>query len=528
MHSANIGFAVVATCNTSLVRDDNECVPVFMKAQQPLDNSVQEDDLAWVTQVTAVGDEGVVTIEEYRRVHGRAEDIDLGSWRVVFPVQGPFPAIFFVEIIMPSPPQVTPAMGILAGGGPAPGINAVLAAATIRARLEGVRVVGFIDGFSRLMSSRPDAGIDLDIQDVSRIHVRGGSMLGIARANPTKSQADLDRVLQGLREHNVSSLVTIGGDDTAFSAFQLAKRAGGDLAVAHVPKTIDNDLDLPPEIDTFGYQTARAVGVDIVRNLMVDAKTTGRWYFVVAMGRKAGHLALGIGKAAGATLTIVPEEFKGEKVPLSKVVQILAGAILKRMSDGRHDGVAVIAEGVALAIRDEDLAEIGSVEHDEHGHPRLADIDIGLLLKQKVHEELASLGVKAMIYEKNIGYELRCADPVPADMEYCRDLGYCAAKYLLEGGGGMMVSMQGGRFVPIPLAEMLDESTGRMQVRMVDVNSTRYAIARRYMIRLRRDDFEAPEVLAALSASCGLSPGEFTSRFEALVQDESPPLVLTP
>ena len=334
--------------------------------------------------------------------------------------------------------------------------------------------------------------------------------------------------MQGLREHNVSSLVTIGGDDTAFSAFQLAKRAGGDLAVAHVPKTIDNDLDLPPEIDTFGYQTARAVGVDIVRNLMVDAKTTGRWYFVVAMGRKAGHLALGIGKAAGATLTIVPEEFKGEKVPLSKVVQILAGAILKRMSDGRHDGVAVIAEGVALAIRDEDLAEIGSVEHDEHGHPRLADIDIGLLLKQKVHEELASLGVKAMIYEKNIGYELRCADPVPADMEYCRDLGYCAAKYLLEGGGGMMVSMQGGRFVPIPLAEMLDESTGRMQVRMVDVNSTRYAIARRYMIRLRRDDFEAPEVLAALSASCGLSPGEFTSRFEALVQDESPPLVLTP
>lgn len=353
-------------------------------------------------------------------------------------------------------------------------------------------------------------------------------MLGIARANPTRSEEDLDRVLAGLRRCNVELLVTIGGDDTAYSAFQLSERSKGSLSVVHVPKTIDNDLDLPPEIDTFGYQTARAVGVHIVRNLMVDAKTTARWYFVVAMGRKAGHLALGIGKSAGATLTIVPEEFEGVKVPMSKVVQTLAGAILKRRSEGRHDGVAVIAEGVALAIRDEDLAEIGNVERDEHGHPRLANVDLGQILKEKVHEQLADFGVEASIFDKNIGYELRCADPVPADMEYCRDLGYCAAKYLLEGGSGVMVSMQGGRFVPIPLGEMLNPATGRMQVRMVNVHSTRYAIARRYMIRLRRDDFEDPEVLAGISASCGLTPEEFTMRFEALVKDEPPPLTLTP
>ena len=420
------------------------------------------------------------------------------------------------------------AMGILAGGGPAPGINAVVAAATIRARLQDIPVVGFRDGFKRLMAGDPEAGVNLDIQDVSRIHLRGGSMLGIARANPTRSDADLDQVLEGLRARNIAALVTIGGDDTAYSAYRLAKRAGGTLDVTHVPKTIDNDLDLPPEIDTFGYQTARAMGVDIVRNLMVDAKTTGRWYFVVAMGRKAGHLALGIGKAAGATLTIIPEEFEGEKVPLSKVVKTLAGAIIKRRSEGRSDGVAVIAEGVALAIQKEDLEAIATVQHDEHGHPRLADIDIGLLLRQKVEEELAEFGVEPKIYEKNIGYELRSSDPVPYDMEYCRDLGYCAAKYLLQGGSGMMVSMQGGRFVPIPLEQMLDKATGRMQVRMVDIHSTRYAIARRYMIRLRRDDFEDPRVLTALAASCGLSEEAFTSRFEALVQDEPPPLTLTP
>ncbi|MCH2161526.1 MAG: 6-phosphofructokinase, partial [Phycisphaerales bacterium] len=161
-------------------------------------------------------------------------------------------------------------MGILAGGGPAPGINAVIAASTIRARLEGVPVIGFQNGFQKLMEGEPEAGRPLDIEDVSRIHLRGGSMLGVSRANPTCDEAAMDRVLEALRHHNVKMLVTIGGDDTAYSAHSLARRAGDSLRVAHVPKTIDNDLDLPPEIDTFGYQTARSIGVSIVRNLMVD------------------------------------------------------------------------------------------------------------------------------------------------------------------------------------------------------------------------------------------------------------------
>src|SRR3981189_2223502 len=128
---------------------------------------------------------------------------------------------------------------------------------------------------------------------------------------------------------------------------RLAEHAGGRLRVVHVPKTIDNDLDLPHGISTFGFQTARHVGVELVKNLMVDARTTSRWYFVVAMGRKAGHLALGIGKAAGATLTLVPEEFTATAgvggVRLRHVVDTLTGAIIKRLSHGRSDGVAVMA-----------------------------------------------------------------------------------------------------------------------------------------------------------------------------------------
>ena len=417
-------------------------------------------------------------------------------------------------------------LGILAGGGPAPGINAVIAAATIRARLEGLPVFGLMDGFSKLMVGDPDAIRPLEIEDVSRMHYRGGSMLGIARANPTRREEDLERVIASLEARGIDKLVTIGGDDTAYSAYRVSERAKGRIAVAHVPKTIDNDLDLPPEIDTFGYQTARAVGVDIVRNLMTDAKTTRRWYVVIAMGRTAGHLALGIGKAAGATLTIVPEEFRGETVPLSMLVDTLVGAIIKRRLDGRDDGVAVIAEGAALSVDPEDLNQLGVIERDAHGHVRLAELDFGRELKRLVRTELEKLGIDCTLVEKNIGYELRCADPVPADLEYCRDLGYAAAKFLIEGGSGALVSMQGGRFVPVPLEEMLDSKTNRMQVRLVDIESTRYAIARRYMIRIRRDDLEDPVILARLAASSDINTDEFRARFQSIVGYEPPSLNL--
>src|SRR5437762_10516318 len=166
---------------------------------------------------------------------------------------------------------------------------------------------------------------------------------------------------------NVTQLITIGGDDTAFSAMKVEESAAGRLRVVHVPKTIDNDLDLPPYVDTFGYQTARHIGVEIVKNLMVDAKTTSRWYFVVAQGRKAGHLALSIGKAAGATLTIIPEEFGGAKVSLAVVVDTLVGGIIKRLAAGRPDGVVLLAEGLADSILAEELASLGPVPRDEAG-----------------------------------------------------------------------------------------------------------------------------------------------------------------
>ncbi len=420
-------------------------------------------------------------------------------------------------------------VGILVGGGPAPGINAVIGAATIRAALSGYDVVGIQDGFQWIMKGDLEHARTLSIDDVSRIHFRGGSYLGISRANPTKSKELLEETVLSLLRLEVDKLITIGGDDTAFSASQVALQSKGRLRVVHVPKTIDNDLDLPGHADTFGFQTARHIGVGLVENLMVDAKTTHRWYFVVAMGRKAGHLALGIGKAAGATLTLIPEEFPREgHVPLKTVVDLLAAAIVKRLATGRADGVAMIAEGLVERMEEHDLEGLAGVERDAHGHVRIAEIAFAEILKAEVQKRLKQFGVKATIIPKNIGYELRCADPIPFDMEYARDLGYCAAKYLAEGGTGALVAMVQGSFQAVPFDTIMDPKTGRMRVRMVDMSSDRYMIARRYMLRLRKDDFEDSSQLARFANVLDISIEAFQQEFGYLVEQEPMPRTFYP
>jgi ATP-dependent phosphofructokinase / diphosphate-dependent phosphofructokinase len=406
-------------------------------------------------------------------------------------------------------------VGILVGGGPAPGINSVIGAATIRSILGGSDVLGIIDGFRWLMEGGTGQVRPLSIEEISRIHFRGGSYLGTSRANPTKSVELLDNVLFSLSRLGVTRLMTIGGDDTAFSAMKLEERSGGRLQVIHVPKTIDNDLDLPYGIPTFGFQTARHIGVEIVKNLMVDARTTSRWYLVVTMGRKAGHLALGIGKAAGATLTIIPEEFGDRPVKLQRVVDLVIGAIIKRREQGLADGVAVLAEGLIEILDPHDLGGLEHVERDEHGHIRMTEVDVGDVLRRELMKQLDALGLSTTLVAKNVGYELRCADPIPYDIEYTRDLGYCAAQYLLDGGTSAMVSIQNGRFTPIPFKQMVDSSTGRTKIRMVDIDSQSYQIARQYMIRLTKDDLSNPDLLGRYAAMSGLPTEAFIERFSA-------------
>jgi len=412
-------------------------------------------------------------------------------------------------------------LAIVAAGGPAPGINSVIGAATIRANLSGVQVLGIQDGFKWLAEGDISHVTPLTIEDTSRIHFRGGSHIGISRANPTRTPEHLQRTIEALERLDVGMLITIGGDGTATLAQIISEKTRGKIRVIHVPKTIDNDIDLPHDTSTFGFQTARHVGVEIVKNLMVDAKTTSRWYFVIAQGRKAGHLALGIGKAVGATNTVIPEEFsKGCPVPLSHVVDILAGSVIKRLGYGRHDGIVLLAEGLADCIDPNDLAKHTELPRDHMGNIHVAEINLGEVLEKAVKTRLAGLGIKATLISKYIGYEVRCADPIPLDMDYTRDLGHAAARYIIEGGTESMVSIINGRFHPISFEEMKDPATGRPRVRMVDIESDRYHIARSYMLRLKRHDFDRPQELARFAQAANLTPEAFREQFFHLVKDE--------
>jgi ATP-dependent phosphofructokinase / diphosphate-dependent phosphofructokinase len=421
-------------------------------------------------------------------------------------------------------------LGILCGGGPAPGINSVISAATIEGRNSGWEVVGILDGFQHLIDGRTDGVRDLSITDVSRIHVTGGSILRTSRANPTVTDPDssdpdwrLHNCVKALHELGVDALVTIGGDDTAFSASKVAEAAEGSLRVAHVPKTIDDDLPLPGGVPTFGFETARSLGVELVNNLMTDAITTQRWYFVVAMGRSAGHLALGIGKSAGATVTIIAEEFeKDEPIRLAHLVDILETSMLKRVAHGRPFGVAVMAEGIGLRLPPDELAQaMPEVDRDEHGHVRLAELELDRVLSKLVKDRFRERGEKVTVEGKNIGYELRCAPPIPFDIEYTRDLGYGAVDYLKQLSGenvGGMITVQEGHMVPLPFGSFNDPETGRVRVRLVNVDSSSYRVAREYMIRLDREDVEDESRLAPIAKASGRSPEAFRDRYGYLVR----------
>jgi 6-phosphofructokinase 1 len=404
-------------------------------------------------------------------------------------------------------------LAILVGGGPAPGINAVISAAVIEAVNQGLKVIGITDGFKWLIRGDTSRVRPLGIEDVSRIHLDGGSILGTARDNPTNSEHAIRAVVEAFRTLNVTKLVTIGGDDTALSSSFVAERSGHQIKVVHVPKTIDNDLPLPSHIPTFGYQTARHYGVELIQNLMEDARSAKRWYAVVAMGRKAGHLALGIGKAAGATLTVIGEEFRRETIAFSDICDIVEAAIIKRRAMGRHFGVVILAEGLIEKLAAEELQELQDVERDDHGNIRFAEVDLARKVKVEVQGRLAARGIRVTIVNKNIGYELRCADPIPYDAAYCRDLGYSAIRFLLEGGTEAMISVQGGRMVPMPFNEIRESGTGKTRVRMVNVDSEGYRVAREYMIRLEAQDFEDPTWVEKMATAGNMTVAEFRDRF---------------
>jgi len=405
-------------------------------------------------------------------------------------------------------------LAILVGGGPAPGINGVIGSAAIEAMASGLRVIGLYDGYAHIARGDTSQAVELSFDDVERIHLTGGSILRTSRTNPGKDAATTERCVQSLLALGVRYLVCIGGDDTTYGALKIAEASAGRIGVATVPKTIDNDLPLPDNAPTFGFETARAVGTNIIESLMEDAVTTARWYLAISMGRTSGSLALGMCKASGAALAVIPEEFPDDPFSLDLVVDAVAGSIVKRRADGRLDGVAVIAEGITERLSAEELDRLEGVERDAYGHIRLADVPLGAVLRNAIKRRLDAIGLAVTIVPKDIGYELRCAKPVAFDVEYTRTLGYGAVRYLLGGGSGALIALSGGRVTPLTLADLQDPATGRVRIRRVDVTTESYQVARSYMSRLVPADLDEPR-LSRLAAITNLAPSAFAAAFGA-------------
>lgn len=412
-------------------------------------------------------------------------------------------------------------IGILVGGGSAPGINSVIHAVTMEVYRNHCTMMGIYDGFKHLMEGNL-VGIELTSEMVGYIYLEGGSILHSARANPTKSPEALRQCVTTLQNAGIDALVSIGGDDTAFSASQVAKYAqkvmGVDLRSVHVPKTIDNDLPLPGDIPTFGYETAREVGTRMVMNLKRDSFTMQHWFLVLSMGRNAGHLALGIGQGATSTITLIPEEWSGREIRLHEVVDTLVTTMLMRLTEGKPYGVAVLAEGLLENLSHEDLKTLKNVERDEHGHIRLPDVNFLDILKNEIDRELAIYGIRLKMVKHVLGYELRCAPPCALDIEYTRGLGGAAVEFLLNGGSRAIITLQQGQMVPIPYQDMLNQTTGRTDVRMVDRNSYRYSTAYKFMTRLKPEHADNEILFEKMAALTQQTVKQFKERYGYLMK----------
>lgn len=365
---------------------------------------------------------------------------------------------------------ITMNIGILTSGGPAPGFNGVIESVVQTATKRGWTVTAIPNGYSKLIAGDLDAFYPLTPAAVSGQETRGGSMIGTNRANPRKSPEAMQTVINTIQKLGLDALVTIGGDDTATAAMSVGdalQAAGKPFRVAHVPKTIDNDLPLPGGAPTFGFETAKHVGAELCRNLRVDAITTGRWYLATAMGRSAGHLALGIASASAADLCIIREEFGDKTIHMEQLMTLVQDAIKIRAEEGTNGGLVVLGEGILERLDRDELAAIADLEMDEHGNPRMSEVDLG----KAIANALKSRGSDVSFVTKLIGYELRCADPVAFDVQYTRALGHAAVEFLANGEGNGLICIRENASEILRFEDLRDEND-RVPVRRVDTSGS--------------------------------------------------------
>lgn len=369
---------------------------------------------------------------------------------------------------------------ILCGGGPAPGMNTVVFSVAKTFLSNGYRVIGLHEGYTGLFRKEARTE-DIDFFKADAYFNRGGSYLQMSRFKPTNDDFEQNFNLALFQDNNVKLLVTVGGDDTASTANRIAKfleAKNYPIHNIHVPKTIDDDLPLPHNAPTFGFNSAKDEGAHIARTVYEDARTSGNWLLISAMGRSAGHLALGIGEATHCPMTIIPEMFNNTTITVDKIIKLTLSAIIKRKILGIPYGTVVVAEGVFHDLEPEDIKATGvHMTYDEHGHPELGKISKAVLFNDILEKEFKKIGMKVKTRPVEIGYDVRCQDPVAYDLSYCTELALGVHELFSKGETGCMVYVdENGNAQPLYLKD-LQNAEGKIPPRRVDIEG---GIARNY------------------------------------------------
>ena len=389
---------------------------------------------------------------------------------------------------------------ILCGGGPAPGMNSVSMSVAKTFLTKNFRVIGLHGGYSGLFSKNARTE-DLTFAIADRYFNSGGSYLEMSRFKPTDKDFEENFNLDLFKDNNIKLLVTIGGDDTASTANRISKflaAKGYPIANIHCPKTIDNDLPLPANAPTFGYNSAKNEGAHLARTVYEDARTSGNWLVISAMGRTCGSLALGIGEATHCPMTIIPEMFNKTEICLDKVVKLSISAILKRKVMGVNYGTIVAAEGLFHEFKAEEMEAAGvHFSYDDHGHPELGKVSKAVLFNDLLEAEFKKIGLKVKSRPVEIGYDVRCQDPVAYDVTYCTELAMGVYQLYSEGKTGCMVYVDSyGNVSPLYLADLQDPATGKIPPRVVDINAGTAQNYYKYIAHyVTPEDYEAVKAL---------------------------------
>ena len=390
---------------------------------------------------------------------------------------------------------------ILTGGGPAPGMNTVVGTIAKTFLSNGYRVIGLHGGYKGLFSPTQKT-TDIDFLLADSIFNRGGSYLMMSRYKPSQEDFDKNFNLDFFKNNNIQLLVTVGGDDTASTANRIAKFLAAKnypIANIHVPKTIDNDLPLPSNIPTFGYHSAKSEGTKIATTVYEDARTSGTWFVVSAMGRSAGHLALGIGATCHYPMIVIPEMFNRTDITIDKIVNMAISAIIKRKIMGLSYGAIMISEGVFHAFSHTDLQAAGvKFTYDDYGHPELGKISKAQMFNELLEKKLDKLGISVKSRPVEIGYEVRCVTPIAYDLMYCSQLGMGVYQLFKEGATGCMVYLDlNNNIKPLYLSDIQDKD-GKIPPRGVNIHTDKAQNIIRYLMHyITPADYEAAKEYVA-------------------------------